>query len=59
MLTTCVRAIRATGGPPISGAYIQQLRTGARHNPTFQNLQALSRYFTKPARAGRRDEPDP
>jgi ESX-1-secreted protein regulator len=40
-------AIRATGGPTISGAYIQQLRTGARHNPTFQNLQALSRYFTK------------
>ena len=40
-------AIRAGGGPTISGAYIQQLRTGARHNPTLQNLQALSTYFTK------------
>lgn len=40
-------AIRAAGGPTISGAYLQQLRTGARHNPTLQNLQALSTYFTK------------
>jgi ESX-1-secreted protein regulator len=40
------REIKAAGGPTISAAYLWQLRTGARDNPTFQHLQALSRYFS-------------
>lgn len=38
--------IKAAGGPTISGAYLWQLRTGARDNPTFHHLQALSGYFS-------------
>lgn len=38
--------IKAAGGPTISGAYLWQLRTGARDNPTLHHLQALSKYFS-------------
>ncbi|NMI00634.1 hypothetical protein [Pseudonocardia acidicola] len=39
--------IKADGGPTVSGAYLWQLRTGARDNPTFHHLQALSTYFSR------------
>jgi len=39
--------IKAAGGPRVSGAYLWQLRTGARDNPTFHHLQALSAYFSR------------
>jgi transcriptional regulator with XRE-family HTH domain len=44
---TVAREIKAEGGPTISAAYLWQLRTGTRDNPTFQHLQALARYFSK------------
>lgn len=43
---TLAREIKAAGGPTVSAAYLWQLRTGARDNPTFQHLQALARYFS-------------
>lgn len=43
---TLSREIKAAGGPTVSAAYLWQLRTGARDNPTFQHLQALSSYFS-------------
>lgn len=39
--------IKAAGGPSVSGAYLWQLRTGSRDNPTFLHLQALSSYFSR------------
>lgn len=39
--------IKAAGGPSVSGAYLWQLRTGTRDNPTFHNLQAMSNYFSR------------
>jgi transcriptional regulator with XRE-family HTH domain len=41
------REIKAAGGPTVSAAYLWQLRTGSRDNPTFQHLQALARFFSK------------
>jgi transcriptional regulator with XRE-family HTH domain len=41
------REIKDMGGPTVSAAYLWQLRTGARDNPTFQHLQALARYFSE------------
>jgi transcriptional regulator with XRE-family HTH domain len=43
---TLAREIKAAGGPTVSAAYLWQLRTGARDNPTFQHLQALASYFS-------------
>jgi len=44
---TLAREIKDMGGPTVSAAYLWQLRTGARDNPTFQHLQALARYFSE------------
>ena len=41
-------AIRARGGPTISGQYLWQLRKGKRDNPTRQHIQALAQYFRVP-----------
>lgn len=41
-------AIRAQGGPTISGQYLWQLRKGKRDNPTCQHIQALAQYFRVP-----------
>lgn len=38
-------AIRAAGGPTISGTYLWQLRNGSRDNPTRKHLEALSAFF--------------
>lgn len=43
---TLAREIKDMGGPTVSAAYLWQLRTGTRDNPTFQHLQALARYFS-------------
>jgi transcriptional regulator with XRE-family HTH domain len=42
-------AIRARGGPTISGTYIWMLRKGERDNPTLKHLEALAAYFGVPA----------
>jgi hypothetical protein len=44
---TVAREIKAMNGPTVSAAYLWQLRTGARDNPTFHHLQALARYFSQ------------
>jgi len=41
--------IREETGLPMSTGYLWMLRTGARSNPTGPRLQALSRFFNKPA----------
>jgi transcriptional regulator with XRE-family HTH domain len=38
-------AISAAGENTISGAYLWQLKTGRRDNPTYRQLIALSRFF--------------
>jgi transcriptional regulator with XRE-family HTH domain len=38
-------AIRARGGPTISGTYLWQLRKGIRDNPTKKHLEALADFF--------------
>lgn len=40
-------AIRA-GGEQISEAYLWQLRTGRKDNPTLKHLQAIARFFDVP-----------
>lgn len=37
--------IGGQGGPPISGNYIWELRTGRADNPRKQHLEALARFF--------------
>lgn len=44
---TLSREIKAEGGPTVSAAYLWQLRSGTRDNPTFQHLQALAGFFSK------------
>lgn len=39
------QAISAAGENTISGAYLWQLKTGRRDNPTYRQLIALSRFF--------------
>ena len=39
------KAISAAGENTISGAYLWQLKTGRRDNPTYRQLIALSRFF--------------
>jgi len=41
-------AIRATGGPTISAAYLWMLRKGQRDNPTMKHLEALASFFGVP-----------
>jgi transcriptional regulator with XRE-family HTH domain len=41
-------AIQELGGPTISAAYLWQLRTGKRDNPTMKHLEALSGFFGVP-----------
>lgn len=38
-------ALRARGGPTISGTYLWQLRKGLRDNPTKRHLEALADFF--------------
>jgi transcriptional regulator with XRE-family HTH domain len=38
-------AIRARGGPPISAAYLSQLRRAKRDNPTKEHIAALADFF--------------
>lgn len=38
-------AVRAGGGPTISGTYVWQLRRGLRDNPTKRHLEALAGFF--------------
>lgn len=38
-------AVRADGGPTISGTYVWQLRKGLRDNPTKRHLEALAGFF--------------
>lgn len=38
-------AIRARGGPTISGTYLWQLRKGLRDNPTMKHLEVLADFF--------------
>lgn len=38
-------ALRAAGGPTISGTYVWQLRKGLRDNPTKKHLEALASFF--------------
>jgi len=38
-------ALRAAGGPTISGTYVWQLRKGLRDNPTKHHLEALAAFF--------------
>lgn len=38
-------AIRARGGPTISGTYLWQLRKGLKDNPTKKHLEALAGFF--------------
>lgn len=40
--------VRQAGGPSRSVAYIQQLRTGRRDQPTFTLVVALARFFQVP-----------
>jgi transcriptional regulator with XRE-family HTH domain len=41
-------AIEASGGPTISGAYIQQLATAKRINPKIHYVEALAKFFGVP-----------
>ncbi|MFI0418385.1 XRE family transcriptional regulator [Spongiactinospora gelatinilytica] len=41
-------ALKARGGPTISGTYIWQLRKGLRDNPTMRHLEALADFFGVP-----------
>lgn len=43
------RCIREETGLSMSTGYLWMLRTGARTNPTGSRLQALARFFNKPA----------
>lgn len=43
-----VRTIRERGGPTISGAYLWQLRTGKKDNPSMRHLAALAGFFEVP-----------
>lgn len=38
-------AIRAAGGPGVTGAYLQQLRKGVKDNPSTRLLEALAAFF--------------
>jgi transcriptional regulator with XRE-family HTH domain len=38
-------AIKAAGGPGVSGAYLQQLRKGVKDNPSTRLLEALAAFF--------------
>lgn len=42
-------AITAKTGVAISAAYLWQLRTGAKTNPTISHLRAIAEYFGVPA----------
>lgn len=42
-------AITKATGVSISAAYLWQLRSGVKSNPTVQHLQALARFFGVPA----------
>ncbi|WP_246461023.1 helix-turn-helix domain-containing protein [Nocardia transvalensis] len=42
-------AITRSTGTSISAAYLWQLRTGLKSNPTVQHLQAIAQYFGVPA----------
>lgn len=46
---TIAREIREATGLSISTGYLWMLRTGARDNPTGPRLQALARFFNRPA----------
>jgi transcriptional regulator with XRE-family HTH domain len=48
-LEEVAEGIRARGGASISGAYIWQLRTGKRVNPTMSTLESLAGFFGVPA----------
>src|SRR5690348_11162592 len=43
------KAIEDAHGPTISASYLQQLRTGAKDNPTKRHIEALAGFFGVPA----------
>lgn len=38
-------AIKARGGPTISGTYLWELRTGRKDNPTLKHLEVIADFF--------------
>ena len=44
-LEDVARAVRQTGGPPVSASSLWLLRTGKKDNPTLRHVAALARYF--------------
>ena len=47
--TEVERGIRESSGIALSGSAIQQLRTGAKPNPTMRTIKALADFFGVPA----------